>query len=116
MAATKKPYEQFGPYILFRKLESDALGDLWRAGRIEGNALGPIVALRRLSGGNREAFVQAAESGVGVFEMDSSVSAAERELFIPIIEWADPEYKTRAAGKVIELARPNWATSSGRIG
>jgi hypothetical protein len=55
MAATKKPYEQFGPYVLFRKLETDALGDLWRAGRIDGNALGPTVALRRLTGGNRDA-------------------------------------------------------------
>jgi chromosome partitioning protein len=77
------------------------------------NSLG-LPFLARLP--DSEVFVQAAESGVGVFEMDSSVSAAERELFIPIIEWADPEYKTRAAGKVIELARPNWATSSGRIG
>src|SRR5204863_224087 len=34
MAARNKPYDQFGPYILFKKLESDSLGDLWRAGRI----------------------------------------------------------------------------------
>ena len=32
MAARNKPYEQFGPYILFKKLEQDSLGDLWRAG------------------------------------------------------------------------------------
>ncbi len=59
MPAKSKPYEQFGPYILFKKLESDALGDLWRAGRIENNALGATVALRRLTGGNREAIVSA---------------------------------------------------------
>jgi TonB family protein len=53
MAARNKPYDQFGPYILFKKLETDALGDLWRAGRIEGGQLGTTVALRRLSGGNR---------------------------------------------------------------
>jgi protein TonB len=57
MAAKNKPYEQFGPYILFKKLESDALGDLWRAARIEGNTLGTTVALRRLIGGNREAML-----------------------------------------------------------
>jgi TonB family protein len=57
MAAKNKPYEQFGPYILFKKLEGDALGDLWRAARIDGNALGATVALRRLSGGNREAML-----------------------------------------------------------
>jgi len=59
MAARNKPYDQFGPYILFKKLETDALGELWRAGRIENGAggaqLGPTVALRRLTGGHREA-------------------------------------------------------------
>ncbi|MFP5247889.1 MAG: hypothetical protein ACLGH0_14440 [Thermoanaerobaculia bacterium] len=54
MAARNKPYDQFGPYILFKKLESDALGDLWRAGRIENGQLGPTVALRRFTGGHRE--------------------------------------------------------------
>jgi TonB family protein len=57
MAARNKPYDQFGPYILFKKLEADALGDSWRAGRIEGSQLGPVVALRRLTGGQREALV-----------------------------------------------------------
>jgi TonB family protein len=55
MATRSKPYDQFGPYILFKKLEADALGDLWRAGRIEGQQLGSTFAVRRLSGGNREA-------------------------------------------------------------
>jgi TonB family protein len=55
MAARNKPYDQFGPYILFKKLEADALGDSWRAGRIEGTQLGLTVALRRLTGGVREA-------------------------------------------------------------
>jgi TonB family protein len=55
MATRNKPYDQFGPYILFKKLEADALGDLWRAGRIEGGQLGSTVALRRMSGGVREA-------------------------------------------------------------
>ncbi|HYK04602.1 MAG TPA: TonB family protein [Thermoanaerobaculia bacterium] len=55
MATRNKPYDQFGPYILFKKLEADALGELWRAGRIEGGQLGSTVALRRMSGGVREA-------------------------------------------------------------
>jgi TonB family protein len=57
MAARNKPYEQFGPYILYKKLEADALGDLWRAGRIEGGELVATVALRRFSGGRREALL-----------------------------------------------------------
>ena len=60
-----------------------------------------------------EVFVAAAESGVGIFELDTTASAAERAQFMPIIEWADPDYKTRADGKVIELSRPSWA--SGRV-
>lgn len=57
MAARNKPYDQFGPYILFKKLEADALGDSWRAGRIDGSQLGSTVFLRRLTGGVREAIV-----------------------------------------------------------
>jgi len=60
MSAKNRPYEQFGPFILFKKLESDALGDLWRAGRLDGGHLGPTMAVRRLRGGNREALVQSA--------------------------------------------------------
>ena len=62
MAARNKPYEQFGPYILFKKLEQDSLGDLWRAGRIESGQLGATLAVRRLSGGNRAAMSEAATS------------------------------------------------------
>jgi protein TonB len=80
MAATKKPYEQFGPYVLFRKLETDALGDLWRAGRIDGNALGPTVALRRLTGGNRDAFVQSAESAKAIAPLLSGTSFAKNQV------------------------------------
>lgn len=65
--------------------------------------------LARLS--DSEVFVQAAESGVGIFEMDPIVCAAEREQFMPIIEWADPDYRSRAEGKVIELSRPGWVSS-----
>jgi TonB family protein len=60
MASKNRPYEQFGSFILFKKLESDALGDLWRAGRIDGTQLGRIVAVRRLTGGKRDLFVSAA--------------------------------------------------------
>ncbi|MDQ3281641.1 MAG: protein kinase, partial [Acidobacteriota bacterium] len=62
MAVRNKPYEQFGSYILFKKLESDALGDLWRAGRIESGQLGPTVALRRLTGGRRDAVAANAQA------------------------------------------------------
>src|SRR4051794_32812620 len=60
MAAKDRPYEQFGSFILFKKLETDATGDLWRAGQIDGAQVGKTVALRRLTGGSRDAFVAAA--------------------------------------------------------
>lgn len=60
MAAKNKPYEQFGPYILFRKLETDPLGELWRAARIENGQIGTLVALRRLTGGDRAALTASA--------------------------------------------------------
>ena len=55
MAAKQKPYDQYGPFVLFKKLESDSLGDLWRAARIEQGGVSTSAALRRLSNGNRDA-------------------------------------------------------------
>ena len=69
MAVKARPYEQFGPFILFKKLESDALGDLWRAARIDDRHLGPLVAVRRLLGGDREALVRAAEDARAIAPM-----------------------------------------------
>ena len=50
------------------------------------NALN-LPLLARLS--DSDAFVTAAETGVGIFEMDFAASAAERQQFQPIIEWVD---------------------------
>jgi chromosome partitioning protein len=72
------------------------------------NSLG-LPFLTRLA--DSEVFVQAAESGLGIFEMDPIATAAEREQFMPIIEWADPDYKSRADSKVIELSRPSWRSA-----
>ena len=60
MSAKNRPYEQFGSFILFKKLETDALGDLWRAGRVDNGQLGPTMAIRRLLGGNRAALTASA--------------------------------------------------------
>src|SRR5947199_1357374 len=60
MSAKNRPYEQFGSFILFKKLETDALGDLWRAGRVDNGHLGPVMAVRRLLGGNRAALAASA--------------------------------------------------------
>jgi len=46
-----------------------------------------LPLLARIS--DSEVFVTAAETGVGIFEMDFAVSAAERGQFQPIAEWVD---------------------------
>jgi len=69
--------------------------------------------LARLS--DSEVYVESAESGAGIFEMDAAATAAEREQFMPIVEWVDPECRARAEGKIIELSRPAWAVNSSRV-
>jgi len=62
-----------------------------------------LTIVTRLS--DSETFIKAAETGVGIFEMDASLCMAEREQFQPLIEWVDVTYKTRTANTVIELPR-----------
>src|SRR3954468_21858981 len=59
MAPRNKPYELFGPFMLFKKLEADSISELWRAAHIENGALGATIALRRFTAGNREALTAA---------------------------------------------------------
>ena len=69
------------------------------------NSLG-LPFLARLA--DSEVFVQAAESGMGIFEMDPATSGVEREQFMPIVYWADPDAKLRSENKVLTLSRPAW--------
>jgi chromosome partitioning protein len=46
-----------------------------------------LPLLARVS--DSEVFVTAAETGLGIFEMDFAASAAERAQFLPIAEWVD---------------------------
>lgn len=61
MVSKTRPYEQFGPFILFKKLESDALTELWRAAHFDASGLGSLVALRRFVNGERQALQASAE-------------------------------------------------------
>ena len=79
MAAKNRPYEQFGTFILFKKLETDSLGDLWRAGRVDGANLGPTMALRRLSGGNRAAMTQSAADASQLVPLLSGTTFAKEQ-------------------------------------
>lgn len=92
MAARNKPYEQFGPYILFKKLEQDSLGDLWRAGQITGGQIGPALAVRRLSGGDRTALGGAVEAVAQLLPRLTGTSFARDQVAgihegIPFLAW-----------------------------
>lgn len=96
MAARNKPYEQFGAFLLFKKLETDSLGDLWRAGRMDaaqGNAqLGPTFALRRLTGGSREAMAANATAVSQILPRISGASFVKEQQAgvqdgIPYLAW-----------------------------
>ena len=65
--------------------------------------------LTRIS--DSEAYVRAAETGVGIFEMDASAAAAEREEFMPIVDWVGGERApdTSAGGRIIDLAQTRWS-------
>lgn len=108
MAARNKPYDQFGPYILFKKLEADALGDSWRAGRIDGTQLGQTVALRRLTGGVREALVANAQAIEPILPRINGTSFAREQHSgvidgVPYVAW---EYAGgRSLRHIIDRAR-----------
>jgi protein TonB len=108
MAASKKPYEQFGPFILFRKLEQDALGDLWRAAAIEEGRLATAVALRRLTGGNREALAAAATAARDIAPLLSGTSFVRNQTIdviggIPFVAY---EYANgRSLRHIVDRAR-----------
>lgn len=68
-------------------------------------------------------YVTAAETGIGIFEMDLSLAAVERDEFMPIVDWVGGQRapEVSAEGKVIELPQARWsekarATSLSRPG
>jgi len=58
-----------------------------------------------------EVYVRAAETGVGIFEMEASDAGAEREEFMPIVDWIGGvrEPEESAVRKVIDLAHSRWS-------
>jgi chromosome partitioning protein len=62
-----------------------------------------LPLLTRLS--DSDAYLKAAETGIGIFEMDYSMSYVEREQFAPIAEWVDRQQPApaRAEEKVVPL-------------
>jgi TonB family protein len=79
VSSKTRPYDQFGNHILFKKLEADPLSELWRAARIDDRHLGPLVALRRLIGGERDALVRAATEARDMIPLLSGSSFVKQQ-------------------------------------
>jgi chromosome partitioning protein len=59
-----------------------------------------------------DVFLRAAESGVGIFEIDENLSLSERKQFMPIVEWVEGGRSPQAPGAegmVYSLARSRSA-------
>jgi chromosome partitioning protein len=70
----------------------------------------PLVA--RLS--DSDVYLKAAETGAGVFELEFAASAAERQQFLPVVEWIDT---APAVQEVKPVIRPTLIASiPGRTG
>lgn len=65
--------------------------------------------LTRIS--DSEVYVTAAETGIGIFEMDAQASAAEREEFMPIVDWVGGQRTPEAFAvrKVVDLTQARWS-------
>jgi chromosome partitioning protein len=55
-------------------------------------------------------YVKAAETGVGIFEMDASYAVTEREEFMPIVEWIEGPAEA-SDRKVIDFSQNRWSDS-----
>ena len=64
--------------------------------------------LTRIS--DSEVYIRAAETGVGIFEMDASEASAEREEFMPIVDWVGGQRapEVLAARKIVDIAHTRW--------
>jgi chromosome partitioning protein len=59
-----------------------------------------------------DVYLKAAETGVGIFEMEPSLSMAEQKQFMPIVEWVEGQYpplESRGERVVYTLARTRSA-------
>lgn len=54
-----------------------------------------------------DVYIEAGDTGLGVFEIDPSRSAAERRQFMPIVQWVDPRVRpeTPSGDNVVPLSR-----------
>jgi chromosome partitioning protein len=71
-----------------------------------------LPLLTRLS--DSDAYLKAAETGLGIFELDYSQSYAEREQFMPVVEWVENGRAAAPVDEKIVALRPPLRVSSVR--
>ena len=71
------------------------------SGRVRDSPSLPLVSRLRDS----DVYLQAVESGLGIFEMDAAATESEREQFRPVAEWAEgPQSQLIAVDrKIVQL-------------
>lgn len=57
-----------------------------------------------------DAYIEAGDTGLGIFEMDAAATAQQRQEFMPIVEWVDP--RIRAGTETFTNVVPFAQTSS----
>jgi chromosome partitioning protein len=64
--------------------------------------------LARIS--DSDVYVKAAETGIGIFEMDAAAAAAEAQEFTPVAEWVGGQWAPEVLpdSKVVEVPRTRW--------
>ena len=63
-----------------------------------------LPLLTRLA--DSDAYLKAAETGLGIFELDYSQTLAEREQFMPVVEWVESGRAMPAMEKIVALRPP----------
>ncbi len=114
MAAKNRPYEQFGTFILFKKLDTDSLGELWRAARLDGSILSPMLAVRRMSGGHRTAMMQSASEASQLVPLLSGTTFAKDQTIgvIDGVPFVAHEYSGgRSLRHIVDRARGDAGTT-----
>ncbi len=106
----RSSHQKFGHFILFEKLESDPIEEVWRAGRIEGNTIGSVVALHRfnLDGIDQNAFFEALTQPRAVAPSITGTAFVKQQGIDAIdgIPYLEHQYATgRTLRHIIEKAR-----------
>lgn len=92
MPGQSRSYSRYGSFILLKKLEESTLAEIWRAAPVEGNALGPHIALLRFTGGDTGALKRAAETAAKSLKTIEGSTVVKGQTYHlvgrnPIITW-----------------------------